>query len=113
MPTSMNNLAPGHIPIVGQAVTVVSYLVAPTLKCQCEQTGLVTLAANFNGRGWGNMAGQCPACGRGYFLKGFTMDAQANLIFTIEMVLPQSQVPAPDASGGMRLVNPTEPTKES
>ncbi len=67
------SLADPHIPIVGQAITLTSYLLAPLFECQCARPSavqMIVLAAD--GR-INSAPAQCHSCGTVWQLQGYDM----------------------------------------
>lgn len=76
------------IPVLGQLFSVVGYVVMPTLRCNCEAGGVVTLVVHSRADGFLRTQDACPACKRTYTVGGFSAAENGQMQFAIEMSAP-------------------------
>lgn len=73
------------VPILGQPFSIINFTVSPTIQCNCERRGILTLFAIQREGGWIRTQDACPACGKLFTLAAITVDAKGQLQFSIEM----------------------------
>ncbi len=78
-----------HVPLIGQPMTVVNYTILVTVTCNCEQRGVLTLLAQFSGGQLRCAKEECPSCRRVFNVHNFSVDANGQMQFNVEMGVPQ------------------------
>lgn len=77
------------VPVLGQPFGIINYTVCPTIKCNCERGGVVTLMAQRRDAGWVRTQEPCSACGKLFQIAAINIDQKGELQFGIEMAVPQ------------------------
>lgn len=75
------------VPIVGQPVTVLSYLVMPLVQCACGSAPMSLVVQWREGQGQG-LPATCSACQNSYRIQSVSVDARGLLVFGIEVLRP-------------------------
>jgi hypothetical protein len=76
------------VPVLGQPFAVLNCTVSPTIKCNCERGGVLTLMAIQRVGGWIRTQDACPSCGKLFTLAGLNIDQQGQLQISVEMGVP-------------------------
>lgn len=79
------------VPILGQQFAILGFTLLPTLKCQCERGGIVTLLMKQGAAGVQRTQETCSSCGRLFTLQTVQITPDGNLAFGIEVSTPESE----------------------
>lgn len=78
--------------LVGQPFSIVSFMVLPIIKCNCERGGVVALMAQQRDGGMQRTQEQCPSCHRLFAIQAMAVNAEGQLQLAIEMSAPKADL---------------------
>lgn len=82
-----------NVPVLGQPFSIIGYVLTPTLKCNCEGGGVVTLVVQSSAvSGFVRTQDACPSCKRLFTVAGFSAAADGQMQFSVEMSIPGPQL---------------------
>lgn len=89
MPHPVGAILDTSVPILGQRYTLTGCTLLPVLVCACGKGDPITLAAQLSGGQWRVGPAPCSACGAMFQMAGVSLDAAGQLVFAINVGLPE------------------------